>query len=245
MTGKKQARDAAGPLAAATSQLASWLKQVTGVAVLFGDTTDEQSPDDTAPAVGALRLWPLGLRPETQTRMPGSTDPAAFRVRHLVAPADAPIGPDSLRLLDMVLVAAVQAGEPTICPEPPDALLWLALGTTPRPGLLVDATAHVQHEPPATSPLVLQPLRLQSLDMRPLQGRVLGPGDQPVAGMRVTVAGMSGAAYTDPRGMFQFAAVPQHGPVRLELRGRNRSLIAQVEPGHAEPLVIRCDFEES
>jgi hypothetical protein len=231
----------AGPMETATAQLAAWIEQATGGTVLIGAATSRSRRPDTAER-DALRLWPLELRPERQTNGADHEAPYTFRVRHLLAPADPPSKPASSRLLDAVLVAAVRAGEPAIALDPPDPRMWLALGAEPRPALLVDVPARVDRQP-VRAPLVLHPLRLGTLEMRPLDGRVLGPGERPVPGMRVE-AGRA-ATYTDADGWFHLAAVPRHGRVHLRLEGRGRALTARLEPDFAEPLTIHCNFEES
>ncbi|GAA4468828.1 hypothetical protein GCM10023170_083300 [Phytohabitans houttuyneae] len=230
-----------GPTEAATTELAAWIESVTGGAVLIGATTTRSRRADGGDG-DALRLWPLELRPERHTRGADGEAPYTLRVRHLLAPAEPPSGTASSRLLDAVLVAAVRAGEPAIALEPPDPRMWLALGVEPRPALFIDVPAQVVRQP-VRAPLVLHPLRLGSLEMRPLDGRVLGPGERPIPGMRVE-AGRA-AAYTDADGWFHLAAVPRHGRIQLRLEGRGRALTARLEPDFTEPLTIHCDLEES
>ncbi|WP_238434413.1 carboxypeptidase-like regulatory domain-containing protein [Micromonospora tarensis] len=151
-------------------------------------------------------------------------------------------GPAGLAGLDRVLTAATGEGGYPLTLDASEPALWTAFGTAPRPALLIDVPAQVDHPTPAAPP-VLRPLRLRQLDVRTLGGRVVGPEEQPLAAMRVELPATGAATRTDPQGRFQLTGVPhdpEHpGPVRLRLTGRGLVLTADVDP--AEPdIVIVC-----
>jgi hypothetical protein len=221
-----------GPIEGATAGLLEWLGQTAGRPAHLaapGDTTAAAAQDGVA-------LWPLELRPQRQTRSAGRREPFRFGVRYLVTAT----GPDALRLLDRVLTAAVTAGEPEISLEAGDPVLWQALGTAPRPALLVDVPAQVEHAP-QTAPPVLHPLQIKHIARRTIAGLVVGPGDVPLAAMRVEVLGTAYATHTDAQGRFTVAGVPEATEVRLRLVGRGQILTAVVDPAEAD-LVIHCDL---
>jgi hypothetical protein len=154
----------------------------------------------------------------------------------------------ALALLDRVLTAAFDAGLPPdidldLTSVPVDA--WLALGARPRAALTVRVTA--RHAPPVPGvSLVREPLRVVGADLRPLRGRVLGNGDQPLAGVEVVVPATRAATRTSPTGHFSFAAVPAGtGPVRLAVRAKGRTFTVDVEPTGDEPVVMYCDLLEA
>jgi hypothetical protein len=234
--------DPAGPLATATASLVDWLRDVAGAPVTVGlpvAPADGASPGDPAPA---LSVWPLELGPDGQTRGSAGRSPMRLLARYLVA-ASAGDG-EAVGLLDRVLVAATLAGEPTIVMEPPSPQLWLALGVVPRPVLIFEVPVRVER-PSATAPLVRHPLRLDGAGVRPLSGVVVGPGEVPLPGVRVEVVGTGAAAYTDTGGQFRFASVPSDMPARLRLQGRGRQLLAEIDAGSTDPVVIHCEIEES
>ncbi|MEK8105494.1 hypothetical protein NKG94_10790 [Micromonospora sp. M12] len=122
-----------------------------------------------------LTLWPLELRPARQTCSSGAVrEPYRFTVRYLLCVT----GPAGLPRLDRVLTTATSTGTYPVALEAGDPPLWTAIGTTPRPALLIDVSAQVDHPTPAAPP-VLQPLRLRQLDVRSLTGRVVGPRTNP------------------------------------------------------------------
>ncbi|MEH1055585.1 carboxypeptidase-like regulatory domain-containing protein [Micromonospora sp. CPCC 206171] len=224
--------DGRGPVEAATADLAAWLATAAGEVVPVGP------PADGEPADG-LTVWPLELRPGRQTRGTGNREPYRFTVRYLLSAA----GPAALPRLDRVLAAAVVDGEPEVLLEAGDPELWRAFGVPPRPALLIDVPAQVARPLPAAPP-VLHPLRLRQLPMRTLDGRVVGPQEQPLAAMRVELVGTAQATQTDPAGRFRLTGVPddpeQPGPVRLRLVGRGHTLTADVDPADTD-LVIVCE----
>ncbi|RLP85439.1 carboxypeptidase-like regulatory domain-containing protein [Micromonospora sp. CV4] len=224
--------DGRGPIETATAELAAWLTSAAGQTVPIG-------PPRTDGDAAGLTLWPLELRPARQTRTSGAVrEPYRFTVRYLLCVT----GPAGLPRLDRVLTAATRDGRYPVVLEAGEAPLWTAFGAAPRPGLLIDVPAQVEHPTPAAPP-VLQPLRLRQLGLRTLTGRVVGPEEQPLAAMRVELPGTSSVTRTDPDGRFLIVGVPHDpdhpGPVRLRLTGRGLVLTAEVDP--AEPdIVIVC-----
>ncbi|MCZ7422296.1 carboxypeptidase regulatory-like domain-containing protein [Verrucosispora sp. WMMA2121] len=221
-----------GPISEATAEVAAWLTGTVGDTVPVGPPRPDADP-------GRLTLWPLEIRPARQTRGTGSgPEPYRFTVRYLLAAG----GPESLATLDRVLVAATAADGRTLVLEAGDPALWAAFGTPPRPAVLIDVPVQIT---PSTRPAppVLRPLRLRQLEMVSLDGRVVGPAEQPLASMRVEVVGQPNATRTDSAGRFRLVGVPHDpdrpAPVRLRLTGRGQVLTAEVDP--AEPdIVIVC-----
>ncbi|MGV9213612.1 carboxypeptidase-like regulatory domain-containing protein [Micromonospora sp. RB23] len=224
--------DGRGPIERATAELVEWLTGAAEEPVPIG-------PPRAGGDAEGLTLWPLELRPAQQTRSSGAVrEPYRFTVRYLLCVA----GPAGLAVLDRVLAAATRDGRYPVVLEAGAAALWHALDAAPRPALLIDVPAQVDHPTPAAPP-VLQPLRLRQVAVRALAGRVVGPQDQPLAAMRVEVPGMASATRTGPDGRFLLAGVPhdpEHPhPVRLRLSGRGLVLTADVDADD-DDIVIVC-----
>ncbi|PWR13937.1 carboxypeptidase regulatory-like domain-containing protein [Micromonospora acroterricola] len=224
--------DGRGPIETATAELAAWLTSAAGEPVPIG-------PPRTDGDAAGLTLWPLELRPARQTRSSGAVrEPYRFTVRYLLCVT----GPAGLPRLDRVLTAATGDARYPVVLEAGEAPLWSAFGTAPRPALLIDVPAQVDHPTPAAPP-VLRPLRLRQLGLRTLAGRVVGPEDQPLAAMRVELPGTASATRTGTDGRFLIVGVPhdpEHpGPVRLRLTGRGLVLTADVDPADPD-IVIVC-----
>src|SRR5215470_16641931 len=204
-----------GPIASATASLIEWLAGSVDVPVR---AAAPQTPDEGT----GLSVWPLALLPERELRSAGPREPLRFRVRHLVT--------GDVDALDRVLVAAVEAGEPAISLESPSDQAWLALGAKPQPALLIDVPARVGRPTPSV-PLVRGPLRVRGGTPQAIRGRVLGPGEVPLPGMRVEVVSTGAWAYADAAGRFAFAAVPREEPLRLAVQGKGTRLTAEINAG--------------
>ncbi|MET8908147.1 carboxypeptidase-like regulatory domain-containing protein [Micromonospora sp. NPDC004551] len=220
-----------GAIEAAVADLAAWLTGAAGDPVPVGPPRDD--PD------GGLTVWPLELRPARQTAGSGGTrEPYRFVVRLLLSGG----GPAALPALDRVLAAASAAGQPEVVLAAGDPALWRALGVRPRPALLLDVPARIDRPVPAAPP-VRQPLRLRQLDMRTLDGRVVGPERQPLAAMRVELVGTAQATETDAAGRFRLVGVPHDPdapdrPVRVRLVGRGRTHTAELDPADGDHVVV-------
>jgi hypothetical protein len=222
-------RSADGPIEAATRDLMAWLAKTAG------EPAKLAAPQDTA--TDGLSLWPLELRPQPQTRGSSATrEPFRFGVRYLVTAS----GPNGLRLLDKVLTAAATTGDSQFLLEAGDPALWQALGVPPRPAVIIETPVQIK-PPEVVVPPVLQPLRLSIIPRVTVTGRVVGPGDVPLAAMRVEVPGTPYKTETDAQGRFAIAGIPEAPEVRLLLVGRGKILTAAVDPTDAD-LVIKCDL---
>lgn len=235
--------DGPGPIEGATARLTDWLGTVVDAPIRTETIHTGTIHTGTGePAEPALCAQPIELVAETEVRRVGPRPPLRFRVRHLVTAAGP--APAAARLLDRVLVAAVDAGDPEvrIAPVAPD--LWRALGVPPRPALLFDVPAQVNRAVPEPT-LVRRPLRIDELPVRPLRGTVLGPDDVPLAGLRVEVAATGAYATTNGRGEFGFGSVPAQDRTTLRLIGKGRRIVTEVDSGAEDvPLIIRFELEE-
>jgi hypothetical protein len=215
-----------GPLESATAELVAWLESVAEQPIRVGPPVD--GPEDTG-----VTLWPYELRAQRQTTGTGVRHPYRLAVRYVVSAA--------LPALDKVLGAAVRDGEPAVSLSGLEGSVWSAVRAVPRPVLVVEVPVTVSHPVPDT-PLVREPLRLRQSGIRPLSGSVLGPGDEPVAAVRVAVPGTGLVAYTDPAGRFRFGGIPAGDRIALRVEGRGRTFSADVDLTDEEPVVIRCAF---
>jgi len=232
--------DTSGPFSRTMTSLADWLSTVDA-SVRFAPPGDPIHDDGETSTGAALCAWPIDLLPEQTPRTSSGPQPYKVKVRYLVT-ADGP-GEQLARLLDPVLTAAASATEVSVVLAPVPADLWLAFGARPRAALFVDVPARVSRTAPVI-PSVKSPLRLQTLPTRGMRGTVLGPGGEPVPGMRVEAPAVGTGTYTDSSGGFTFAGLPP-GDLRLVLVGRGRYFHADVTAPAGEPVVIRCDFEEA
>ncbi len=226
-----------GPIARSMTALADWLSTVD-ITAWIGDPSAAEAPTDT------LCAWPVAVLPEQAVRTGTVRQPLRLWVRYLLTAPGATGGDDLARLLDPVLTAAATDGPVHVAFEPVPVELWSALGLRPRAALLVDVPAQVDRETPRV-PLVRAGLALEGKPLEALRGRVVGPGDVPLVGIRVEAPVIGAATYTDTGGRFAFGGVPAGDPARLLLTGRGRQFEAEVTADAQAPVLIRCDFEEA
>ena len=129
-----------GPLAAATSKVVAWLKDISGDAVQI-------APPKVADE--GLSVWPLELQSERELRTHRALEPLRLRVRHLVT--------GNAVMLGKALVAATEAGDPAVDLTPLSPETWLALGCAPRIALLFDMPVIIARPTPQV-PIVTEEL---------------------------------------------------------------------------------------
>jgi hypothetical protein len=210
-------------------------------------------PDGGHSVAAELTVWPLALLPEQNMAAGQSRGPLRLRVRALVS-AQGPL-PAVIGLLDDVLAREAAEHHAWLVAEQAPPGLWRDLGVAPRLGLLFDVPVQVARAQ-ARTPRVRSLARIQAVALRSVAGRLVGPGNVPLAGMRVTSPDAAGSATTDPQGRFTLPVAAADRPVRLRLSGRGLSFTAQIphqdpadgtSAGSAadETIVITCDIEEA
>jgi hypothetical protein len=90
-------------------------------------------------------------------------------------------------------------------------------------------------------------VRVEIVSRVAFQGRVLGPGDQPLPGCSVEIPSLGLATRSDHDGRFLFAGLPASGNTEILLRARGRQLSIRSEQNLSEtqePIVIRFNSLE-
>lgn len=218
--------------------LRHWLADLVPGAAVTADP-----PPDTPPASTVLSVLLLGVAPTPM--------PEVFQLRYLVA-VDAPSPDEALAVLDQVLggvldTPVLPAGPRlTLEPGAPSAEQWLALGARLRPALLLQLAAiRVRDRERTADELVLHPPRLVMAEGGGLRGRVVGPGDVPVAEATVTVLATGATQRTSAAGTFRFALVPTGiGPIRVSVRARGREQVVDVDPAADQPVTVSFTPQE-
>ncbi len=111
----------------------------------------------------------------------------------------------------------------------PDEALWQAFGTPPRPSFFLQVPFR-QERPEIAAERVREPLVLETTQLQPLTGRVVGPNDVPIAEASVEFPSLNARTKTDRKGQFHFAAVPQKSePEQMIVRARGMTTETDVE----------------
>jgi hypothetical protein len=215
-----------GVVAATTEEVLAWAGS-TGLTVHAGPPGDAE-----------LSVWLLALLPEQQLRPGHGGGAIRFRLRFLCCAGRA----DDLASLDRFLQATLGSPYPAVFEAVP-ADVWALADAVPRPAFLVDVPVRLDL-PQRAAPMVTEELTLRTVPHRLLRGTVLGPGDVPLAGLRVERADGLAATETDHAGRFELPGATAGAALALRLTGRGRQFHHQVPADSPSPTVIRCEFRE-
>ncbi|WP_434390699.1 carboxypeptidase-like regulatory domain-containing protein [Melittangium boletus] len=150
-------------------------------------------------------------------------------------------------LLGALVFAAQEQADFEVELAPPPLAVWAALGVRPQPAFRLRVPVTRERPTPAV-PRVTQPLVVRAVPAVALRGRVLGPGDVPIAQAQVALPSLDLCVPTDAQGRFHFASVPAGTPLgRLEVRARGEVLSVRPEelPTEAGALRIRLALKEA
>lgn len=217
-------------------QLKDWVTERVDVAdVSFGPPGEESS-------VRGVNLFLLQLEdapsPRTQERAP-----LQVFLRYLVTTwAETP--QQAHRILGELVLEAMQMEEFELDLSVSVGALWQHLGIPPRPSFFLRVPCRRERPQPEPE-MVRQPLVLETAPLRPVTGRVVGPGDVPISGATVELPALNTRTKTDRKGWFQFDAVPQQSsPERVVVRAKGMRSEAQIDPATGdEPLTIHIEPE--
>jgi hypothetical protein len=231
------------PLSAAENSLLSgWIRPAVGeIPVAFG-------PLDAEPLLEGdvrIHLTFLGTLPATPPRALSRQPQSLLMIARYLVTASAPSPAAADRLIVALGFAALDRGLPELERDGPAPDLWLALGVTARPALVVREVLERQRPAPSV-PLVRRPLVTEWSHSRTLTGRVNGPRETPIAGARIEVASAGLTAYSDHRGEFSLPGVPAGPPAPLlVITAKGVRLTVRADAPASEPLVITVPLPES
>ena len=127
------------------------------------------------------------------------------------------------KLLGNLLFAALQEPSYEVERAPLSFEAWRAFDIPPRPSFMLNVP--VVHEfPEPDLPMVESGIGLDNAPMGKLKGRIYGPRDIPLVGLRVTLPTLKRSSLTDVAGQFYFPAIPSQPPVKtLEVKGKRKN----------------------
>jgi hypothetical protein len=130
--------------------------------------------------------------------------------------------------------------EVTCASVPPE--YWQAAAARPRPAFMIAVAVRREVSVPDIF-LVREPPTLQIGASAALEGRLVGPGDEPIADAYVELPSLRLSTRSDAAGRFAFAAVPRDAQ-RLRVRARARDFDFTVEGGSPDPVTLLLDPAE-
>jgi hypothetical protein len=231
------------PLDAVETRLVSgWIRPAVGeVAVLFGPLETEPLLEGTA----GIHLTLLGISPATQARVLSRQPQSLLMFARYLVTVRAPTRAEADRLIVALGFAALDRGSPELERDGAGSDLWLALRVAARPALVV-REALERPRVKKRVPLVRRPVETEYAPGRRVAGRIVGPGNIPIAGARIEVASAGLTTYSDHRGDFILAGVPTGPPdPTLFIAAKGVRLTVQADASSKEPLLISVPLPES
>lgn len=213
------------------ARLVDWVGSVLGADVGVG----LGPPGPGTPA--GVNLYLLEIAPAPPPRGAAGAAALQFALRYLVTTW----GDDARKahaLLGELLFAAMEAPGLEVDTLALPTEVWVALGAAPRPGFVLRVP--VRREKPVARAPAVRELVTRYAPASPMVGRVLGPGDLPVAKAFVELPELRLVATTDAEGRFRFPMVPTEPRTRaLRVRARGEVVPVQVSPAPGEEALIR------
>jgi hypothetical protein len=221
--------------------LEQWIRPTLGDAqVGFDDAGPAADATGAGLRVG-LRL--LDVLPSPTPRG-HETPPLRLQARYAVTVSGGKTGESRAALADLAF-AALGSELLELERATPPVDYWRALALPPRPALVVRLLL-VRVGARTRAPLVRVPLSPRWSGLRPLDGMVvIGPDNVGVAGALIELDGQGLATYSDHRGAFHFAAVPDEPAIRtIIVQAKGRRLAFQAKRG-PKPVVLTLPLPES
>lgn len=227
-------------------------------------TAAEGGPGDAGEAGLALQEWLGSIAPGIPVSLaigPTSDANRGIAIRLVeVAPRVVPLSPghrSSAIALDYLVTvgiedaqqahaalaeiafAALDSGSFELVAGRSVAELCAASGIALVPGLVL-RTELRRDVPVRLAPLVREAPKPSLEPLVQARGRVVGPGNFPIAGALVTIAGSSRCCTTGPDGRFRFA-IPAGQPATVTARARSREVSASLAPETETILTLQLE----
>jgi hypothetical protein len=231
-----------GTLVEADTSVRDWARGVLdGVDI----TADPPAPAGAAVANPRVSLYLFELAGERELLGGRRRSPLRYQLRYLVTTGGGADGA-AREVLGRLLDAAVEADELSVRLDPPDPQTWLALGAPPQPSFVLEAPASTER-PYVEAPLVTELPIVRGSVLRPLHGRLVGPGGRSVPGATVAVVGTATAVEADRDGRFSLAAAPDDdGRARFRVCAKGREFVAEIDLSDGDDdVVIHFDPRET
>ena len=226
-------------ITAIDADLLAWAREVAPDADAWLGLPEPAGPDGAARNGVAIYLFELGPMP---VRGGPGRPPLQAALRYLIATESAEPEQAHTWLGNLVLSALDTPGvEVDLEPIAPGT--WAALGLRPRPAFVL--TVPLRRERPTVTKLVTVPPIVKHVPVSRLHGRVLGPSDTPLPGVRVELPALRRSTRTDDGGRFAFGSVPAENVVPLQVvvraKGRFFAVDATTSVGTDDGLLIRLE----
>jgi hypothetical protein len=206
------------------------------IGAVLGEVTVSLCAPKDAQTANGVNLYLLDLVSTPPGRSVKEPAPHRIVLRYVVTVSET--DPHAMhRTLGELMFAAMNLPEVEVELEPLSPVVWSALGLMARPSFVLRVPL-LRERPEKLAPLVRKEMIIKNAPLRPLTGRVMGPGDIAIMGARVELPALHLSTATDFRGWFQFAAVPSDPPTKLlRVNAKGRTISVPVEKPDEEVMI--------
>ena len=196
----------------------------------------------TASRGARVILLSLGPVPPNQTRRATTFQ---FQVRYLISTWAETVATAHQMLADLVFAAMADASFEVEL-TPPSAETWKALGLNAQPAFLLQTTVWRSKVLPVAK-RVLHPMVPNVVPSAAVRGRLVGPGDLPIAGAMIQLPSIAKSTETDAGGYFSFPMVPAQ-PKSLvfvvRAKGETQTLTGERRDDDQVPIQLHFQLKE-
>lgn len=201
--------------------LANWITERLEVATVSFDPPGGES---------SARGVSVFLQQLVDAPPPRTTEPTPLQVilQYLVSTwAETPQA--AHRILGDLVFEAMQTEEFELQLDGPENAFWKNLEIPPRPSFFIRMPFR-RERPRPDARMVEQPLVVETAQVRPMGGRIVGPEDVPISGASVELPAFNTRTKTDRKGRFRFEAVPAHSESeRLIVRAKGTTSETRID----------------
>lgn len=217
--------------------LLTWVRHVLGdVSASF------EPPGSNLPEGRCISLYLMDLRPAPGAHN-NKSSPLQFHAHYLITTWGPVCSAQHEDLFELTF-SAIDRDDFVVDFETLPAATWRGFDTPPRPSLRINLHLRRARSQQPLAAMVRTPLVMAPAAMVPLQGRLIGPGDVPVAGARIELSGHGRTTQTDQNGLFVFAGVPAGRTlgVRVQARGLVQEFELQASAETGAPMLLRMSL---
>jgi hypothetical protein len=211
-------------------RLEDWIRSVLGEVNVF------LTPPKELQDIGGVNLYLLNLMNAPPGRSLKELSPHRIILRYLVTVSGT--DPHAMhRMLGELMFAALDWPEVEVELDSLSPAVWSVLGLAARPSFVLRVPL-IRERPEKLAPPVRTEMIVKNTSLRPLTGRVIGPGDIAIMGARVELPALHLSTVTDSRGRFQFAAVPSDPLIKLlRVNAKGRTISVSVDRPDEEVMI--------
>lgn len=202
-------------------KLTQWIQSILGTISVSLEVPSTDIHEKNGVNLYLMEAVPQGVLRQVELDKIRRKHPLKISCRYLINVwAEKP--DEAHNLLGKLIFAALQKPDYEVERAPLSFEAWRAFGIPPRPSFILNVPALHEFTQPEL-PSVESGIDFDNAPLSNLKGRIYGPRDLPLVGLRVTLPTLKASSQTDSEGRFYFPAIPTQPPIEtLEVKGKRK-----------------------